>query len=36
MEELVVTKFWMAGVMGIMVLYGICALIGYSRSKNQA
>ena len=28
MEELVVTRFWMAGVMAIMLLYGGIALAG--------
>ena len=28
MEELVVTRYWMAGVMAIMLLYGGIALVG--------
>ena len=28
-----VTQYWMYGVMGIMVLFGVCSLIGYTKSK---
>ena len=28
MEELVVTRFWMAGVMAVMLVYGGIALVG--------
>ena len=29
MQELEVTRFWMAGVVGLMAAFGIIALIGY-------
>lgn len=36
MDELVVQKLWMAGVVGAMVVFGVAALIGYIRQgKNQ-
>ncbi len=28
------TFYWMLGVMGIMVCYAVCAVIGYSKEKN--
>ena len=28
MEELVVTRYWMAGVMAIMVIFGAIAVVG--------
>ncbi len=36
MEDLVVTRLWMAGVVAMMIVYGVIALVGYlkSRSKN--
>jgi hypothetical protein len=33
MEEIVVTRLWMAGVVGAMVVFGIIALIGYHRQN---
>lgn len=33
MTDAVVTQYWMFGVMGIMVAFGICAVIGGMRSK---
>ena len=35
MEEIVVTRLWMAGVVGAMLVFGIIALIGYHRQGNQ-
>ena len=35
MEEIVVTRLWMAGVVGAMLVFGIIALIGYYRQGNQ-
>ena len=34
MEEVVVTRLWMAGVVAIMIIFGIVAVIGY-RKKLQ-
>lgn len=34
MDELVVQKLWMAGVVGAMVVFGVAALIGYLRQDN--
>lgn len=34
MEEVVVTRLWMAGVVGAMVVFGVIALIGYMRQPN--
>ncbi len=31
MEEIVVTRLWMAGVVAIMAIFGVIALIGYLR-----
>jgi hypothetical protein len=33
MEEIVVTRLWMAGVVGMMVIFAIIAVIGYVRKK---
>ena len=35
MEELVVTRFWMAGVMAVMLVYGGIALVGIARKRNR-
>jgi len=35
MEEIVVTRLWMAGVVGAMVVFGVIALIGYRRQNNK-
>jgi len=37
MEDLVVTRLWMAGVVAMMFVYAVIALVGYykSRSKNS-
>jgi hypothetical protein len=35
MEEIVVTRLWMAGVVGAMLVFGIIALIGYHRQGNK-
>ncbi len=31
MEEIVVTRLWMAGVVAIMAIFGAIALVGYLR-----
>jgi len=37
MEDLFVTRLWMAGVVGAMVIFGIIALIGHRRqTKNNS
>lgn len=35
MDELVVTRLWMAGVVAMMLVFGITALVGISRQKNN-
>ena len=35
MEEVVVTKLWMAGVVGAMVVFGVIALISYIKQSNS-
>jgi len=35
MEEIVVTRLWMAGVVAAMVVFGIIALIGYRRQNAE-
>ena len=35
MEEIVVTRLWMAGVVGAMLVFGIIALVGYRRQGNK-
>ena len=35
MEEVFVTRLWMAGVVTAMVLFGIAALIGYVRKNSN-
>jgi hypothetical protein len=35
MEEIVVTRLWMAGVVGAMLVFGIIALIGYRRQSDN-
>jgi hypothetical protein len=34
MEDLAVTRLWMAGVVAAMAVFGIIAMIGYFRQKN--
>jgi hypothetical protein len=34
MEDLAVTRLWMAGVVAAMAVFGIIAMIGYYRQKN--
>jgi len=36
MDELVVTKFWMAGVIGVMGIYALIALVGYFRGRKRS
>jgi len=35
MEDIFVTRLWMAGVVGAMAVFGIIALIGYFRGGND-
>ena len=35
MSEAVVTQYWMLGVMGIMVAFAICAVVGTYKSKEK-
>ena len=35
MDEMLVGKLWMAGVLAMMSLFGIFALIGYVRAKRE-
>ncbi|HEY5622451.1 MAG TPA: hypothetical protein VIV14_01740 [Gammaproteobacteria bacterium] len=35
MEEIVVTRLWMAGVVAAMAIFGVAALIGYLRREKQ-
>ena len=34
MEDLAVTRLWMAGVVAAMAVFGIIAMVGYFRQKN--
>ena len=34
MEDLAITRLWMAGVVASMAVFGIIAMIGYFRQKN--
>ena len=34
MEDLFVTRLWMAGVVAMMLVFGITALVGLARQKN--
>jgi hypothetical protein len=37
MEELEVTKYWMAGVVGMMLVFGIIAIVGWLKhGKDEA
>lgn len=33
MEEIVVTRLWMAGVVSMMVIFAVIAVVGYVRNK---
>jgi hypothetical protein len=35
MEELFVTRLWMAGVVGAMAVFGVIALVGYFRGNKD-
>ena len=35
MEDLFVTRLWMAGVVGAMAVFGIIALVGYLRGSKD-
>jgi len=35
MEELVVTRLWMAGVVGMMLVFAIIALVGYTIRQRR-
>lgn len=34
MEDLAITRLWMAGVVASMAVFGIIAMVGYFRQKN--
>ena len=36
MEDLAVTRLWMAGVVAAMAVFGIIAIVGYLRQKKSA
>ena len=36
MDELVVTRLWMAGVVAAMGVFGIIAIVGYFRQKSES
>lgn len=36
MDELVVQKLWMAGVVASMVVFGLAALVGYLRQSKDS
>ena len=36
MEEMVVTRLWMAGVVAAMAIFGIIALVGYLRQNENS
>jgi hypothetical protein len=35
MDEIVVTRLWMAGVVAMMLVFGITALVGLARQNNN-
>lgn len=35
MDELVVTRFWMGGVIAVMVIFALIALVGHFRSGKK-
>ena len=35
MDEIVVTRLWMAGVVGMMAVFAIIAVVGYLRNKPE-
>ena len=35
MDDLAVTRVWMAGVVGMMLLFGVIALIGYIKKPKE-
>lgn len=35
MEDIVVTRLWMAGVVGAMVVFGVIALVGVLKQKDH-
>jgi hypothetical protein len=36
MDEIVVTRLWMAGVVAAMAVFGVIALVGYYRQSNDS
>ncbi len=36
MDELAVTRYWMVGVIAVMVVYAVVALFGLARNKNHS
>jgi len=35
MDEIVVTRLWMAGVVSMMAIFAVIAVIGYMRNKPE-
>ena len=35
MEDVIVTRFWMAGVIAVMALYAAIAIVGYLRNRRK-
>jgi len=35
MDEIVVTRLWMAGVVAMMLIFGVTALVGIARQKKN-
>lgn len=35
MEEVVITRLWMAGIVAMMVIFAIIAAVGYIRQKKD-
>ena len=36
MDEIVVTRLWMAGVVAMMVVFGVVAIVGVLRQRGKA
>ena len=36
MDELAVTRYWMVGVIAVMVVYAVIALFGLARDKSRS
>lgn len=35
MDELVVSRYWMFGIIGLMCVYGVIALVGYVKTNEK-